>query len=73
MLESDVDILFTPAPQVMYPPGTSTWVNVEDIANSESLSRPGHFRGVATVLTKFFNIVQPDNAYFGTRKRRKKK
>jgi len=64
LLKDDVDILFAPAPELMYPPGTSSWVTV-DVDNAESQARPGHFRGVATVLTKFFNIVQPDYAYFG--------
>ena len=66
--ENGVDILFVPPPEQMYPQGYLTYVNVEKI--SERLCgafRPGHFRGVATVVAKFFNIVQPDAAYFGTK------
>ncbi len=61
-----VDFVFLPRPLDMYPQGFSTYVNVEGL--SEVLcarSRPGHFKGVATVVTKLFNIVQPDTAYFG--------
>lgn len=61
-----VDILFAPSPQEIYPQGYHTFVEVEGL--SESLcghSRPGHFRGVATVVTKLFNIVSPHIAYFG--------
>ncbi len=61
-----VDLLFHPAPAVMYPPGFRTHVEVEgwqDVLCGGS--RPGHFRGVATVVLKLFNIVQPDVAYFG--------
>jgi pantoate--beta-alanine ligase len=64
---SGVDVVFTPAPDDIYPPGFSTYV-VPGGAVSERLeaaSRPGHFRGVATVVAKLFNIVRPDVAYFG--------
>lgn len=60
------DIVFAPSDEEMYPPGYSTWVDVENITERlEGASRPGHFRGVATVCTKLFNIVQPSKAYFG--------
>ncbi len=60
------DIVFMPPPEEMYPAGFSTWVSVENItARLEGASRPGHFQGVATVVNKLFNIVQPDRAYFG--------
>ncbi len=59
-------IIFYPEVKAMYPSGYSTYVNVEDI--SEPLcggSRPGHFRGVTTVVAKLFNLVEPDKAFFG--------
>jgi pantoate--beta-alanine ligase len=59
-----VDVLFAPRQDEMYPPGFSTWVDVED-AGAEGAARPGHFRGVATVCVKLFNIVRPHRAYFG--------
>jgi pantoate--beta-alanine ligase len=60
------DYLFLPSTEEMYPPGSSTWVTVEGISDKlDSRSRPGHFRGVTTVVAKLFNIVQPDLAYFG--------
>jgi pantoate--beta-alanine ligase len=59
-----VDVLFVPSAEEMYPPGFGTWVDVEDIG-VEGAARPGHFRGVATVCLKLFNIVRPDVAYFG--------
>src|SRR5271165_6142914 len=50
----------------MYPPGFQTFVNVSEISSIlEGASRPGHFRGVATVVLKLFNLVQPNRAYFG--------
>jgi pantoate--beta-alanine ligase len=67
MLEAEgVSLLFAPAVEEMYAPGASTFVTVEGL--SERLcgrSRPGHFRGVATVVAKLFHIVEPDVAYFG--------
>jgi pantoate--beta-alanine ligase len=59
-----VDILFAPSAQEMYPEGFATWVDV-DGAGGEADARPGHFRGVATVCLKLFNIVRPQLAYFG--------
>ena len=67
MLErAGVDLLFAPHPEAVYPPGDATAVLVEGL--SERLcgaSRPGHFRGVATVVLKLLHLVQPDRAYFG--------
>jgi pantoate--beta-alanine ligase len=62
--EEGVDVLFAPSVEEMYPPGFQTWVEVED-AGAEGAARPGHFRGVATVCLKLFNIVDPQRAYFG--------
>ena len=60
------DVLFAPAQDEVYPPGFQTWVDVEELARGlEGAYRPGHFRGVATVCLKLFNIVRPDRAYFG--------
>lgn len=61
-----VDVVFAPSVKEMYPDGYKTYVNVEGI--TEVLcgkSRPGHFRGVTTIVTKLFNIVEPHRAYFG--------
>jgi len=67
LLEAEsVNFLFAPSTDEMYPAGAATFVNVEGL--SEKLcgrSRPGHFRGVATVVAKLFNIVEPDLAFFG--------
>ncbi len=61
-----VHLLFAPTPQEMYPPEEETWVDVPGVGSRlDGASRPGHFRGVATVVTKLFNIVQPDKAFFG--------
>ena len=61
-----VDIVFVPSDEEMYPPEFSSWVDVEKVTERlEGASRPGHFRGVATVVAKLFNIVQPLRAYFG--------
>jgi pantoate--beta-alanine ligase len=61
-----VDVLFVPHPEEIYPPGFQTWVEVEELgAVLEGEHRPGHFRGVATVCLKLFNLVRPRRAYFG--------
>ena len=67
LLEAEgVDVLWVPPPDLMYPPDYQTWVTVEDVSLPlEGALRPGHFRGVATVVAKLFNVVQPDKAYFG--------
>jgi pantoate--beta-alanine ligase len=62
--ESGVDTLFVPSAGEMYPDGFGTWVDVDD-TGGEGRARPGHFRGVATVCLKLFNIVRPHVAYFG--------
>jgi pantoate--beta-alanine ligase len=60
------DLIFAPSSEEMYAPGFCTWVTVEGLADELcGGSRPGHFRGVATVVLKLFNIVQADVAYFG--------
>jgi len=59
-------VLFVPSVDEMYPEGFQTWVEVEELgAVLEGEHRPGHFRGVATVCLKLFNIVRPQRAYFG--------
>jgi pantoate--beta-alanine ligase len=64
--EAGVDVLFVPAAEEIYPPGFETWVEVERLgAILEGEHRPGHFRGVATVCLKLFNLVRPQRAYFG--------
>jgi pantoate--beta-alanine ligase len=67
LLESaGADLAWTPTPEVMYPAGFQTWVNVADLTTGlEGALRPGHFRGVTTVVAKLFNAVGPDKAYFG--------
>jgi pantoate--beta-alanine ligase len=64
--EAGVDVLFAPAQDEIYPPGFQTWVEVEQLGGIlEGKHRPGHFRGVATVCLKLFNLVRPRRAYFG--------
>ena len=64
--EAGVDLVFAPPTDEMYPPGFQTWVDVTELgAILEGRFRPGHFRGVATVVLKLFNIVHPTRAYFG--------
>jgi pantoate--beta-alanine ligase len=68
MLEAlDVDIVFTPTPEEIYPPGFVTYVEPTGplATEAEGATRPGHFRGVATVVLKLFQIMQPHQAYFG--------
>ncbi len=61
-----VDLLFVPSVEEMYPPGAKSYVVVEGLSDKlDGASRPGHFRGVATVVTKLFEIVRPDYAFFG--------
>jgi pantoate--beta-alanine ligase len=60
------DILFTPPPEAMYPAAYQTYIEVEEVSKPMcGESRPGHFRGVATVVTKLFMLTQPNRAYFG--------
>ncbi len=60
------DLVWLPTPEVMYPPEFQTWVTVETLtAPLEGAMRPGHFRGVTTIVSKLFNAVRPDKAYFG--------
>jgi pantoate--beta-alanine ligase len=61
-----VDFVFAPSVEEMYPGGASTWVTVEGLSQKlDGKSRPGHFRGVTTVVSKLFHIVEPDAAFFG--------
>jgi pantoate--beta-alanine ligase len=61
-----VDVLFAPSVEELYPEGHETWVDVERLGSIlEGESRPGHFRGVATICMKLFNLVRPQRAYFG--------
>jgi pantoate--beta-alanine ligase len=64
--EAGIDVLFVPRPEEIYPPGFQTWIEVEELGRGlEGEFRPGHFRGVATVCLKLFNLVRPARAYFG--------
>jgi pantoate--beta-alanine ligase len=67
--QNEVDIIFVPEPDTMYPSGPSSqkiWVDPGELAGHlEGASRPGHFRGVTTVVAKLFNLINPDRAYFG--------
>ncbi len=67
LLEKEkTDVVFMPSADEMYPPGFDGWVEVGEITERlEGACRPGHFRGVTTVVAKLFNIVQPTRAYFG--------
>ena len=62
--QEGVDVLFVPSSDEIYPSGFATWVDV-DVSGGEASARPGHFRGVATVCVKLFNLVRPDVAFFG--------
>lgn len=64
--EAGTDLVYTPPVEAVYPPGFDTYVNVGDLTTRlEGKARPGHFQGVATVVAKLFNVLQPDRAYFG--------
>jgi pantoate--beta-alanine ligase len=64
--EAGVDVLFAPSTAELYPPGSQSWVDVEQLGSVlEGEFRPGHFRGVATICLKLFNVVRPHVAYFG--------
>ena len=64
--EARVDLVFTPSADEMYPPGFDRWVDPGALGTRlEGASRPGHFRGVCTVVLKLFNLFRPDRAYFG--------
>jgi pantoate--beta-alanine ligase len=61
-----VDVLYVPAAGEIYPDGFQTWIDVEELGSTlEGEHRPGHFRGVATVCLKLFNLARPQRAYFG--------
>jgi len=64
--KEEADVVFIPSAEEMYPSGSNSWVTVEGVTERlEGTFRPGHFRGVATVVAKLFNLVVPDRAYFG--------
>jgi pantoate--beta-alanine ligase len=64
--DAGIDVVFVPSRDEMYPPGFQTWVDVTELGSIlEGTFRPGHFRGVATVVLKLFTIVRPTRAYFG--------
>ena len=66
LADYNVDYIFAPSPEEVYPKGFATYVTVEGLSEPmEGVARPGHFRGVATVLTVLFNTVRPDFAFFG--------
>jgi pantoate--beta-alanine ligase len=66
LIEPYTDLVWVPSAGIMYPPGYQTWVEVEAMTRPlEGTHRPGHFRGVTTVVAKLFNAVQPHKAYFG--------
>ncbi len=64
--KENVDLLFAPSVEEMYPAGAVTWVTVEGLSQKlDGRSRPGHFRGVTTIVSKLFHIIEPDAAFFG--------
>ena len=66
LVREGVEFIFAPSVEEMYPPGAATWVTVEGLSEKlDGRSRPGHFRGVATIVAKLFHAVEPDSAFFG--------
>lgn len=66
LAQEGVDLVWNPTPEIMYPSSYQTWVQVENLTKTlEGAQRPGHFRGVTTIVAKLFNAVSPDRAYFG--------
>jgi pantoate--beta-alanine ligase len=66
LAKEGVELLFAPSVEEMYPGGAVTWITVEGLSDKlDGRSRPGHFRGVTTVVAKLFHIVEPDSAFFG--------
>jgi len=66
LAKEGVQLLFAPSVEEMYPAGAVTWVTVEELSSKlDGSSRPGHFRGVTTIVAKLFHIVEPDAAFFG--------
>jgi pantoate--beta-alanine ligase len=66
LAKEGVELLFAPSVEEMYPGGAVTWITVEGLSGKlDGRSRPGHFRGVTTVVAKLFHIVEPDAAFFG--------
>ena len=66
LAEQGTDLVFAPPPEEVYPEGFDTWIEPGSVAEGqEGEARPGHFKGVATVVAKLFNVVRPDRAYFG--------
>jgi pantoate--beta-alanine ligase len=66
--QAGVDLVFAPAAESLYPPGFGTYIDVEPLSRIlEGAFRPGHFRGVATIVLKLLNILRPDGAYFGAK------
>lgn len=64
--DAGVSLVWTPTPEIAYPHGYQTYIDVEEVTQMlEGAARPGHFRGVATIVSKLFNIFQPHRAYFG--------
>jgi pantoate--beta-alanine ligase len=66
LTQAGADLVWTPTPEIVYSPAYQTYVEVEEVSRPlEGTARPGHFRGVATVVAKLFNVFQPQRAYFG--------
>jgi pantoate--beta-alanine ligase len=66
LARESVELLFVPSVEEMYPAGTVTWVTVGELSDKlDGRSRPGHFRGVTTVVAKLFHVVEPNAAFFG--------